>query len=75
VSESVTEILVVGGERFAVQGTLEEVETQILGAARGSILELVWFKQAGAGTSVGLNPAHIVAVSDPEQQEPPPAGS
>ena len=74
-SESATEILVVGGQRFCVQGTLEEVETQILGAARGSILELVWFEEVADGRSVALNPAHIVAVSATENEERPRAAS
>ena len=68
-SLSVTEILVVGGKSFRVRGAPEEVEAKILEAARGSILELVWLEEAGAGRSVALNPAHIVAVSDT-----PPAG-
>ena len=74
-NDSVTEILVVGGQRFCVQGTLEEVETQILEAARGSILELVWFKQASGATSVALNPAHIVAVCDPQAEQRPAGAS
>jgi uncharacterized protein YndB with AHSA1/START domain len=57
-----TEILVVGGERFRVQGRSEEVETKILDAARGSLMELVWLTEADSGQSLGLNPQHVVAV-------------
>jgi hypothetical protein len=57
-----TEILVAGGERFRVQGRCEEVETKILDAARGSLMELVWLTEAESGQPVGLNPQHIVAL-------------
>ncbi len=70
----VTEILVVGGKSFRVQGAAEEVEAKILEAARGSILELVWLEEAGGGRSVALNPAHIVAVSDMPGADQSPAG-
>ena len=70
---SVTEVLVVGGQRFRVEGTAEEVESKILDAARGSILELVWLVESGPGRSVALNPAHIVAVGEaqPHQDQAP----
>jgi hypothetical protein len=58
----VTEILVVGGERFRVQGPADEVESKIIAAARGSILELVSLVEAESGALIALNPAHIVAV-------------
>ncbi|MGH2832629.1 MAG: hypothetical protein ACRDK2_07620 [Solirubrobacteraceae bacterium] len=58
----VTEILVVGGERFRVQGAPDEVEHKIVDAARGSILELVSLTQAESGELIALNPAHIVAI-------------
>lgn len=60
---SVTQILVVGGERFRVQGTAEEVESKIVDAARGSMLELVSLADAESGELIALNPAHIVAIS------------
>jgi len=58
----ITEILVIGGERFRVQGAPDEVETKILNAARGSLMELVWLAEAESGELIGLNPEHIVAV-------------
>jgi hypothetical protein len=58
----VTEILVVGGERFRVQGAANEVESKIVDAARGSMLELVALAEAESGELIALNPAHIVAV-------------
>jgi hypothetical protein len=71
----VSELIVVGGERFQVQGTLEEVEARILNAARGSILELVWLTEAEAGHPIALNPAYIVALRDPQSHERLSAGS
>ena len=59
-----TDILVVGGQRFCVRGAPDDVEAKVLEAARGSILELVCLTDAESGRSVALNPAHIVAVSD-----------
>jgi hypothetical protein len=70
---SVTEILVVGGQRFRVQGTPEEVEAKILNAARGSILELVWLVESASQRSVALNPAHVVAVGDAQPRERAPS--
>jgi hypothetical protein len=57
-----TEVHVVGGESFRVEGAPDEVETKILNAARGSIMELVWLVEAESGQPIGLNPEHIVAV-------------
>ena len=61
---SVAEILVVGGERFCVEGTPAEVEVKILEAARGSILEFVRLVEAGTERQLALNPTHIVAVCE-----------
>jgi hypothetical protein len=57
-----TEITLITGDRYEVEGTYDEVEQRILGAARGSIMELAWFTETESGRSVGLNPAHIVAL-------------
>jgi hypothetical protein len=57
-----TDIFVVGGERFRVRGTSDEVETKILDAARGSLMELVWLIEDESGQSLGLNPEHVVAL-------------
>ncbi len=67
----VSELITVTGQRFCVEGSLEEIEAKILNAARGSILELVWLIEAESGNSLALNPAHIVALRSraPEQDE------
>jgi hypothetical protein len=57
-----TDIVVAGGERFRVRGTPDEVETKILDAARGSLMEFVWLVEDESGQSLGLNPEHVVAL-------------
>jgi hypothetical protein len=55
-----TEIVLVDGTRCRVEGKAEDVERQILDAARGSLLELVWFTEAESGQRIALNPEHVV---------------
>jgi hypothetical protein len=55
-----TEITVVGGERYRVEGDASAVERLILDAARGSIMELAWLIAADTGDRVGVNPECIV---------------
>jgi hypothetical protein len=57
-----TDVVVVGGERFRVRGKYDEVETKILNAARGSLMEMVWLIEDESGHSLGLNPEHVVAL-------------
>ena len=57
---SVTEITLTGGERLVVAGTPDAVESVILSAARGSLLELAWMTEAGSGQRVGVNPDHVL---------------
>jgi hypothetical protein len=56
----ITEITVVGGERYRVDGGAAEVEAMILDAARGSLMNLAWMIESETGETVGLNPNHIV---------------
>jgi hypothetical protein len=55
-----TEITVVGGERYRVERSAKEVEKLILDAARGSLMELAWLTEAGSGEQLGVNPEHVV---------------
>jgi hypothetical protein len=57
---SITEITVLGGERYRVEGEAKDVERQILDAARGSIMEFTWLIDADTGESVGVNPECVV---------------
>jgi hypothetical protein len=55
-----TEITVVGGDRYRVEGTLDDIQSLILSAARGSIMEFAWMIEAETGDRVGVNPDHVV---------------
>jgi hypothetical protein len=56
----VTEITVVTGERYRVQGDVKDVERSILDAARGSIMELAWLVETETGHRLGVNPECVV---------------
>jgi hypothetical protein len=55
-----TEITVLTGDRYNVEGDVKEVERIILDAARGSIMELAWLVEAETGRRVGVNPECVV---------------
>ena len=65
-SVAASEVTLITGERVEVEGSHQEVETSLLGAARGSLMELAWLTEAGSGRAIGLNPAHVVAVRPAE---------
>jgi hypothetical protein len=56
----VTEITVVGGDRYRVQGDVRDVERKILDAARGSLMELSWLVEAETGENLAINPECVV---------------
>ena len=58
-----TQIRLVNGDVYTVQGALADVEKGLSDAARSGQGRLAWFEQQGADGSVGLNPAHVVAVT------------
>jgi hypothetical protein len=55
-----TEITVLDGERYRVEGTTQEVERAILNADRGSIMEFAWLVEVDTGERIGINPACVV---------------
>jgi hypothetical protein len=57
---STTEITVLGGERYRVEGEVKDVERMILDVARGSIMEFAWFVETPSGESLGVNPECVV---------------
>lgn len=57
-----TEIRLVNGDVFAVEGLLDWVEKQLSDAARSGQGRLAWFEEHGTGDSIGLNPAHVAAL-------------
>jgi F420-0:gamma-glutamyl ligase len=67
---SLTEITLVGGERLRVEGDVHVVESAILSAARGSIMELAWVTTSDTGQRVGLNPDHVLMITAFEPDRP-----
>lgn len=61
-SSSVTEIVVITGEHYRVQGEPKEIERIILDAARGSLMQLAWLLDAGTGERLAVNPTHVVTL-------------
>jgi hypothetical protein len=57
-----TEITVVTGERYRVQGDVKDVERMILDAARGSIMQLAWLVEAETGDDLAFNPDYIITI-------------
>lgn len=60
VMAAITEITVLGGERYRVEGGTKDVERLILDAARGSIMQFAWLTEAQSGESLGVNPECVV---------------
>jgi hypothetical protein len=66
----VTEITLVGGDRLQVEGDVHSIESMILSAARGSIMELAWMTEVPTQERIGINPDHVLmlrAVEAPNQ--------
>jgi hypothetical protein len=59
---STTEITLVTGNLYRVEGDVKEVERVILDAARGSIPELAWLVESDTGQALGINPEHVVTL-------------
>jgi hypothetical protein len=57
---SITEITLLAGERYRVEGEAKDVERLILDAARGSIMQFAWLTDANAGEPLGINPKCVV---------------
>jgi hypothetical protein len=57
---SSTELTIVGGEVFRVQGEAKDVERLIMDASRGSLMALAWLIDADTGENLGVNPEHVV---------------
>jgi hypothetical protein len=57
-----TEVIVVGGARYRVDGDAKDVERLVVSAARGSIMELVWLDDLDNGGRIAINPEHVVAL-------------
>jgi hypothetical protein len=67
-----TIVTVVTGERYEIDESPEKVEEAIVGASRGSIMQLAWLSEAGTGRTIAINPLHVVALE--AAASPTPAG-
>jgi hypothetical protein len=59
---STTEITIVTGDRYHVEGDAKGVERVILDAARGSIMQFAWLVDAETGEELAVNPGGVVMV-------------
>ena len=59
---SITEIAVITGERYRVEGDPKDVQRIILDAARGSILQLAWLVEAETSEDLAVNPEYVVTL-------------
>jgi len=59
---SITEMAVITGERYRIEGDPKDVEQIILDAARGSIMQLAWLVEADTGEDLVVNPEHVVTL-------------
>jgi hypothetical protein len=66
----VTEVLLTGGVRLRLEGDLPAVESVVISAARGSIMELAWLTEADTGMRVGVNPEHVLMIRPPAPPGP-----
>lgn len=61
---SITEITIVTGERYRVEGRPSDIERAILDAARGSIMQFAWMIEADTRQRLAVNPDHVIALRD-----------
>jgi hypothetical protein len=61
---STTQITVIGGDSYRVEGGAKDVERVILNAARGSIMELAWLVEAETGEQLGFNPECVLLLRE-----------
>lgn len=57
------EVRLTGGERITVVGGLQEIEKLLSDAARSGPSRLAWVHQSEGGDAIGINPAHVTALS------------
>jgi len=65
---STTELTVLTGDRYRVEGETKHVEQVILDAARGSIMQLAWLVDAETGEDFAVNPDCVVILQAADSQ-------
>jgi len=59
---STTQLTLVTGERYRVQGDVKDIERIIVDAARGSIMQLAWLIDVETGDELAVNPEYLVTL-------------
>jgi hypothetical protein len=57
-----TEIKLLSGDVFTVEGTLEEVERKLSDAARSGQSRLAWLTEHDRDGRIGVNPVHVATL-------------
>ena len=59
---SYTEVRLLNGDVFTVEGALDEVESKLSDAARSGQSRLAWFTEHGTDGLVGVNAVHVATL-------------
>jgi hypothetical protein len=65
-SVAYTELRLLNGDVFSVEGPLEEVERKLSDAARSGQSRLAWLTEHDTGQGIGVNPAHVAILKSSE---------
>jgi hypothetical protein len=65
---ALTLVTMTTGDRYEIDGSPESIEAAIVGASRGSIMQLAWLTEAETGRSIAINPLHVVALASAPSQ-------
>ena len=57
-----SEVRLLNGDVFVVEGTVDDVEGKLSDASRSGQSRLAWFTEHVTGGSVGVNPAHVASL-------------
>ena len=60
---ALTLVTMTTGERYELAGSAESIDAAIVGASRGTIIQLACLTEAGTGRSIAINPLHVVALA------------
>ena len=61
-----TELRLLNGDVFTVEGPLEEVERRLSDAARSGQSRLAWFTEYDTDGKIGVNPVHVAILKSSE---------
>jgi hypothetical protein len=61
-----TELRLLNGDVYTVEGPLKEVERRLSDAARSGQSRLAWFTERDADGEIGVNPVHVTILKSSE---------